>query len=295
MKNSKPNLCLDVEAYVKKKAKYLGYPHDEELSAWIDTFVELAEMSEQDISFRKLDQRALELYVQTVGASPLEISLMGRDDCFVVPEVRDEGRGPGVGVVGADSVDVCVSVPPTGGAVELTVDDLLSDFELFCIEAIRIKYRPGMGDHCENGGFGPFILTGAQKKVISIAIDLFFNKQVPVRLQILKSRQLGVTTMFLVFNLWLCYQIEGYTTMFMIVGNLRGFLSNSFGSRDLRGSNCSPARPSSPPLKMSNAIKPRIRSSGFRTRSILETWRSPPLVPCLNYPYRLPSNNICDA
>ena len=72
MKNLKPNLCLDTEAYIEKKAKSLGFPDDEELKGWIVTFHELAESSDQDIDFRKLDQQALQLFVRTVGVSPLE-------------------------------------------------------------------------------------------------------------------------------------------------------------------------------------------------------------------------------
>ena len=209
MKNLKPNLCLDTEAYIEKKAKSLGFPDDEELKGWIVTFHELAESSDQDIDFRKLDQQALELFVRTVGVSPLESALMDKEDYLVVPDEagrRDEDAAPDDTTGGVFDVDT----------KHITVEDILSDFTLFCHEAIKIKYRPGMADHCEHGGYGPFLLTSAQRKIASIAIDLFFNKHVPVRLQILKSRQLGVTTMFLVFWIWICYQIEGYTAMFMI-------------------------------------------------------------------------------
>jgi|1_EtaG_2_1085319.scaffolds.fasta_scaffold00227_17 hypothetical protein len=209
MTNLKPDLCLDTKVYIEKKAKLLGFPDDEELNGWIDTFKELADLSEQDIDFRKLDQQALELFVRTVGVSPIEATLMGKEDYLVVPDESgasndipdndDSGRG-----------DININGRHT------TVDDLLDDFDLFCREAIQIKYRPGMADHCQHGGYGPFLLTSAQKKIISIAIDLFFNKHVPVRMQILKSRQLGVTTLFLVFWIWICYQVEGYTAMFMI-------------------------------------------------------------------------------
>ena len=211
MKNLKPDLCLDVETYIEKRAKHLGFPDDEELNGWLDTFKELAELSDQDIDFRKLDQQALELFVRTVGVSPLEATLIDKEDYLVVPdeEERRVDDGP------SDNSDNGVSVTPDTVRAT-TSDDVLDDFDLFCREAIRIKYRPGMADHCEHGGYGPLILTTAQKKIISIAIDLFFNKHVPVRIQILKSRQLGVTTLFLVFWVWICYQVEGYTAMFMI-------------------------------------------------------------------------------
>jgi len=211
MKNLKPNLCLDVDTYIKKKAKHLGFPEDEELSGWLDTFRELAELSDQDIDFRKLDQQALELFVITVGVSPLEATLIDKEDYLVIPD--ETGGGLGDDIPTPD--DIPVDAPAPIDRVS-TVDELLDDFNLFCLEAIQIKYRPGMANHCEYGGYGPFILTSAQRKIVSIAIDLFFNKHVPVRIQILKSRQLGVTTLFLVFWIWICYQVEGYTAMFMI-------------------------------------------------------------------------------
>ena len=194
--------------YVQKKAKLLGFPDDEEIKGWIDTFVELSKMSDQDIDFRKLDQQALELYVRTVGVSPLEAKLVDKEDYLVIPD-------PTAGKEDDPLPDIDSSTIPKV-APAITIEDIFQDFDLFCREAIKIKYRPGMADHCEHGGYGPFLLTSAQKKISAIAIDLFFNKHVPVRMQILKSRQLGVTTMFLVFWIWICYQIEGYTAMFMI-------------------------------------------------------------------------------
>jgi len=210
MIDSKPNLCLDTDMYIEKKAKLLGFPDDEEIKGWIETFVELSELSDQDIDFRKLDQQALELFVRTVGVSPLEASLIDKEDYLVIPDQQEE-RANDDGAADTDSINASTAV-----VKRATVEDIFQDFDLFCREAIKIKYRPGMAEHCEHGGYGPFLLTSAQKKISAIAIDLFFNKHVPVRIQILKSRQLGVTTMFLVFWIWICYQIEGYTAMFMI-------------------------------------------------------------------------------
>ena len=210
MIESKPNLCLDTDMYIQKKAKLLGFPEDEEIKGWIETFVELSELSDQDIDFRKLDQQALELFVRTVGVSPLEASLIDKEDYLVIPDQQEERVNDG-DTANVDSVNDAATV-----VKRTTVEDIFQDFDLFCREAIKIKYRPGMADHCQHGGYGPFLLTSAQRKISAIAIDLFFNKHVPVRIQILKSRQLGVTTMFLVFWIWICYQIEGYTAMFMI-------------------------------------------------------------------------------
>ena len=210
MIESKPNLCLDTDMYIQKKAKLLGFPEDEEIKGWIETFVELSELSDQDIDFRKLDQQALELFVRTVGVSPLEASLIDKEDYLVIPDQQEERVNDG-DTANVDSVNDAATV-----VKRTTVEDIFQDFDRFCREAIKIKYRPGMADHCQHGGYGPFLLTSAQRKISAIAIDLFFNKHVPVRIQILKSRQLGVTTMFLVFWIWICYQIEGYTAMFMI-------------------------------------------------------------------------------
>ena len=216
MNNLKPNLCLDLDAYVEKKAKLLGFPDDEDVLGWVETFKELASLSGQSIDFKKLDQKALELFVSTVGVSPLEATLIDKEDYLVVPEQPEQEQQRQSDDILSDDDDDNDSSGGSPRPVPVDVDAVLAAFYLFCKQAVKIKYRPGMAAHCENGGYGPLILTSAQKKIISIAIDLFFNKQVPVRLMILKSRQLGVTTLFLVFNVWVCYQIEGFTTMFMI-------------------------------------------------------------------------------
>ena len=208
MMTEKPNLCLNVDNYIEKKAKSLGFPNDEELTGWLDTFIEMANMSDQDIDFNILDRKAVELFIRTTGISPLEAMLIGKEEYVVAPEVQKDDSNTN----GRDRN----TVPSVLHDNEINVENLLNDFQLFCNNAVRIKYRPGMGNHCESVGFGPFILTSAQKKIISIAIDLFFHKLVPVRIQILKSRQLGVTTLFLVFWVWICFQVDGYTCMFII-------------------------------------------------------------------------------
>lgn len=200
------------EVYVKKRARlfYLenADPKSEEcakLRGFVDYFKQFAELRGFTIDFDQLDILATQLFVQQTGCTPEDVRRMreGYDDLKTDKPVRT------VNTV----VNTVVSKEDT---TAITARKLLDDFELFCKECIRIRYRRGMGNHSKLGGYGPFILTENQKKLAAIIIDTFFNKLVPGRFQILKARQLGFTTVLNALEVWLCMQIPGFTVMFMI-------------------------------------------------------------------------------
>lgn len=93
---------------------------------------------------------------------------------------------------------------------------LQADFIYFCFHVITITYRPGMDIEHPLGGFGPFKLNAAQQKVAALIIHLLFIEKVPVRVIILKSRQLGCTTLLLALWVWLCLTQPHYHVMFLI-------------------------------------------------------------------------------
>jgi hypothetical protein len=93
--------------------------------------------------------------------------------------------------------------------------DLMADFYVFC-EYLPIKYRPGMLKDFPLGGVGPLRPTSAQRKVLNFIIKQLLYDHVPVRIILLKSRQLGCTTILLAFWLWLMLKYGNYHVFFII-------------------------------------------------------------------------------
>jgi hypothetical protein len=91
-----------------------------------------------------------------------------------------------------------------------------SDFEHFCKHALQITYRPGMNPEFPHGGSGPFILNHAQKELWALFAQVMFIQKKPLRLKILKARQLGCTTYLLAFWVWMCLTQDSYHVMFII-------------------------------------------------------------------------------
>ena len=90
-----------------------------------------------------------------------------------------------------------------------------NDFAFFCTH-LTILYRAGMNPDFPNGGSGPFILSEAQRLVIDNIIHDLYSGDKKVRAVVLKSRQLGFTTVMLAFELWLCVKRDNFHVMFMI-------------------------------------------------------------------------------
>jgi hypothetical protein len=93
---------------------------------------------------------------------------------------------------------------------------LLVDFPFFARRGLEIVYRPGLLPQAPGGGFGPFILTSAQEKLVALIVDKLLVQKVPLRLALLKSRQLGCTTLLLAVWVWLLLTRDHYHVMFII-------------------------------------------------------------------------------
>lgn len=90
-----------------------------------------------------------------------------------------------------------------------------SDFEYFCKTVLRILYRPGLNSDFPDGGSGTFHPNDHQLKIVAVLIDEWLAGK-PIRVIILKARQLGITTALLAFWFWIMCQREDFVVFFMI-------------------------------------------------------------------------------
>lgn len=88
------------------------------------------------------------------------------------------------------------------------------DFEFWCL-AIKIKYRAGFReDQSPDEREGPVLLSEAQKALVAYLIS--GGEVGPVRGMVLKSRQLGFTTILLLFWLWKMLHTPRFCVLFII-------------------------------------------------------------------------------
>lgn len=106
--------------------------------------------------------------------------------------------------------------PKPAPSSDLDVERLQADFIYFCAVALEIAYRPGMLKTHPYGGFGPFHLTSAQQKLAALLVQRLLVDRKPLRLVVLKSRQLGCTTLLLAFWLWLLLRTPHFHVIFLI-------------------------------------------------------------------------------
>jgi len=102
---------------------------------------------------------------------------------------------------------------------EVEPERLLRDFVYFCAHCFIITYRPGLNPEHPFGGFGPFILSEGQRRVMAVFIQKLLVLGEPLRAQILKTRQLGNTTLMLAFAVWLMLTNPHYHVMMIIDKN----------------------------------------------------------------------------
>ena len=102
---------------------------------------------------------------------------------------------------------------------EIDAGRLTRDFVYFCEKCLVITYRPGMNKDNPFGGFGPMILSEAQIRVMAVLIRILLVLGKPLRGQILKTRQLGNTTLLLAFAVWLMITHPHYHVMLIIDKN----------------------------------------------------------------------------
>ena len=106
--------------------------------------------------------------------------------------------------------------PPAQELIGDPVVLIQEDFVAFCRLALEITYRPGVSLHAPDGGYGPFILTEEwQIPLAAILIDQWI-KGLPVRIMVLKARQLGITTVLLSFWFWIIIQTNNFVVLFII-------------------------------------------------------------------------------
>ena len=97
---------------------------------------------------------------------------------------------------------------------------LHADFVYFCETCLIITYRPGLNPDYPHGGFGPMVLSEGQRRVMRVLIKKLLEDEEPLRAIILKTRQLGNTTLLLAFACWLMCKFAHYHGMLIIDKNV---------------------------------------------------------------------------
>ena len=101
-------------------------------------------------------------------------------------------------------------------------ESMMQDYVQFCKRGLSIGYRPGLNPNFPDGGSGPFIINEHQYRVIAVMIDRWLTGK-PVRAQILKARQMGITTAILAFFVWMMTHTPGFKIIFLIDVNKHMF------------------------------------------------------------------------
>ena len=182
---------LSDELLVKETARLLFFEHEakstgvsggeiEDVTGRIETIKELLEMQGIDIDEASVRQRATIAFLTETGLTPLEAA-----------------NGFTTKVVNARK-SIKRSPPPTKAPSANPTERLYSDFPFFCKMCLEIAYRPGLNPNAPDGGYGAFVLNEGQRKVAAVMLDQWLNDE-PVRIIILKSRQLGITTLLMAF------------------------------------------------------------------------------------------------
>ena len=186
---------LYYELEAKKSPSFAGELED--IRGRIETIKEILVSSGVDFDEEDVRQQALILFLNKTGLSPLEAANILKGET----EVKEH--------------KVTKPAPVTTEIPNDVINKLLSEFPYFCKMALEIPYRPGLNPDKPEGGYGPFILNEGQRKVAAIMLDQWLDDD-PVRIIILKSRQLGITTLLMAFWLWLIMQKPGITVMIII-------------------------------------------------------------------------------
>jgi len=205
---------LSDELLVKETARLLYFEHEakstgtsgeqiEEIEGRIETIKELLEMQGVEIDEDSIRQRATIAFLAQTGLTPMEAASGFSTKVAKVKNTK------------SSTVSVKRSPPPSKVPTANPTDRLYSDFPFFCRMCLEIAYRPGLNPNAPDGGYGAFVLNEGQRKVAAVMLDQWLNDE-PVRIIILKSRQLGITTLLMAFWLWLIIQNPGITAMIII-------------------------------------------------------------------------------
>lgn len=170
----------------------------------VDTIRELLVAIGEEIPDKKrLDELAVRLAVVKTGMTPYEIASIVEQEKEPEPIQRIKDN-----IIARKSPQ---RLAPTASAW----DKARAEFDFFCRDALEIVYRPGLNEDYPLGGYGAFKVNEHQLKFIAVLIDMWLSG-VPVRIILLKARQLGMTTILLAFWAWLMIQTEDFTVFFMI-------------------------------------------------------------------------------
>jgi len=155
--------------------------------------------------------------VAKVSGTKITASDMKDEAGRILKEARRDAKGKGKEVIedqmglGKDVIKPVVKTPEDVDEARLYVD-----FEYFCEKCLKIKYRPGLNPDFPEGGSGPFLLNENQKRLVAVMITIMLVQRKPLRMQVLKSRQLGNTTILLAFALWLALTLGDFHVMLII-------------------------------------------------------------------------------
>lgn len=169
----------------------------------VDTISELMEATgNRTLRDDQIQQKAVDLVLIKTGRTPFEIAS--------ILESPAENK-----IDFAEDKLIARKAPTFDAPKGSPWEKAKSDFIYFCRDALEIVYRPGLNEDYPNGGYGVFRVNEHQIRFVAVMIDMWL-KGVPVRLILLKARQLGMTTAILAFWAWLMVQTEDFTVFFMI-------------------------------------------------------------------------------
>ena len=185
--------------YYEREAAKTGAPQEqlEDVRGRVETIKELLELQGIEVDEEQVRHRATVMFLQQTGITPKEAS----EDFSTKNKVT--------------KAKFKKKAEPSKAPKHNVIHRLYSDFPFFCKMCLEITYRPGLNPAAPDGGYGPFCLNEGQRKVAAVMLDQWLN-DVPVRIIILKSRQLGITTLLMAFWLWLIVQNPGITAMVII-------------------------------------------------------------------------------
>lgn len=176
----------------------------------VDTLKELLSgIEDKEISDAQLNQEAIQLVIVKTGRTPREITNIIESKVSADAGVTRTKSGV------TASVPRQISIPDKESESSARWRRCREDYVYFCKMACTIMYRAGLNPKHPLGGYGSFEVNEHQIRFVAVIIDLWL-KGVPVRVILLKARQLGMTTAILAFWVWMMVQKDHFVAFFMI-------------------------------------------------------------------------------
>lgn len=105
--------------------------------------------------------------------------------------------------------------PPVVARLAIDKNRAQGDFTYFCAEVLECPYRIPVNGKLS----GPLFLNDQQKALATVLITVFLIQKKPLRMVILKARQLGITTLLLAFWVWVATYHPNFRLIFIIDKN----------------------------------------------------------------------------